>query len=394
MKDIEEILKNSKNKKMNIPNSFTNTILNFSPNEIERENWIMKFNIKRKVATVAISVFLLSSVAYATTKVYEKIWKEPEKMDIVTEVLTPEAVKENISEEEAKQIAISKLNEIGFNSNMVSTNHYKEVDSNKIMYRFSTEDNYAISIDGKKAEFFDIWNEGKKIKEINNALFDNWKLRKNVSEEYFMSKEEAINIANEYYKLFGFKEGEYEITKIRTNAGEEELEIGYEFSIYYNKKYGDTYNPYEYIVIDLYAKDKTLYMFRTESIPYDNNPVEITKEQALEIALQVDKQVENKEIEVTKVEQMIVNMNAKAYYRLTDKEKFYAEMSTVDYPNEERVYFQMEDRIRNAWVVFIDYVDDWPDIVTRVTRGQFSYFIDCTTGEIIGGDTGDYIQYR
>lgn len=394
MKDIEEILKNSKNKKMNIPNSFTNTILNFSPNTIERENWIMKFNIKRKVATVAISVFLLSSVAYATTKVYEKIWNEPEKMDIVTDVLTPEAVKENISEEDAKQIAINKLNEIGFNSNLVSTNHHKEVDSNKIMYRFKTEDDYVISIDGKKAELFDIWNESQKVKEINNALFDNWKLRKDISEEYFMSKEEAINSANEYCKLFGFKEGEYEITEIRTNAGVEELETGYEFEIHYNKKYGDTYNPYEYIIVNLYAKDKTLYMFRTENIPYDNNPVEITKEQALEIALQVDKQIEDTEIELTKVEQMIVKMNAKAYYRLNDKEKFYAEMSTVDYPNEERIYFQMQDRIRNAWVVYIDYVDNWPDIVTRVARGQFSYFIDCTTGEIIGGDTGDYIEYR
>ena len=84
-------------------------------------------------------------------------------------------------------------------------------------------------------------------------------------------------------------------------------------------------------------------------------------------------------------------MNANAYYRLTDKERFYKEMSTTDYPVEDRVYYQMEDKIRNAWIVVITYVDDWPDVVTRYTRGQFSYFIDTTTGEIIGGATGDYI---
>ena len=108
------------------------------------------------------------------------------------------------------------------------------------------------------------------------------------------------------------------------------------------------------------------------------------------IALEIDKKVENKEIIETKAEEMIVNMNAQAYYRLTDKEKFYKEMSTVDYPTEERVYYQMEDKIRNAWVVVITYVDDWEDVVTRYTRGQFSYFIDATTGEIIGGATRDY----
>ena len=86
-------------------------------------------------------------------------------------------------------------------------------------------------------------------------------------------------------------------------------------------------------------------------------------------------------------------MNAKAYYRITDKEKFYKEMATVDYPTEERVYYQMEDKIRNAWVVVITYVDDGTDVVTRYTRGQFSYFIDATTGEIIGGAVMDYTSF-
>ena len=31
------------------------------------------------------------------------------------------------------------------------------------------------------------------------------------------------------------------------------------------------------------------------------------------------------------------------------------------------------------------------DVVKRYTEGQYSYFVDCTTGEIIGGATMDYI---
>lgn len=395
MKKIKEILENSKNEKINIPKSFTNTILSFSPNTVESRKLIMKLNIKRKIMAIGVGAFFISGAVFAGTKVYENIWKEPEKIEIVTSIVTPEASKENISEEEAKQIAINKLKQIGFNTNIVKTDSYKEIDSNKIMYRFTTEDDYSISIDGQKAEFFDIWNESKKLAEIDKHFYAGAK-GKNLSSEYFMNREKAVEVANKYYKLFGFKEGEYEVTKVSafSSEGDEKAETGYKFDVTYTKKYGDTYNPYEYVGIQVYAKDEILWMFRTENIPYDNNPTEITKEQALQIALEVDKNVEDKEITETEVKEMVVDMNAKAYFRLTDKERFYKEMSTVDYPIEERVYYQMEDKIRNAWVVYIKYVDDWPDVVSRYTRGDFSYFIDSTTGEVIGGCVGHYIPYN
>lgn len=359
-------------------------------NDIVMENKTK--NIFKIVSTAVAGIVLSTGIVFAGTKVYEKVWKDPEKIEIVTEVLTPEAQKENISEEEAKQIAINKLKEIGFNTNIIKTDNCKEIDSNKITYRFITEDDYSISIDGQKAEFFDIWNESKKSGEIDKNFFE-YGSEKNMGSEYLMNKDKAVEVANKYYKLFGFKEGEYEVTRVMSfnSYGDETAETGYKFDITYNKKYGDTYNPYEYVAIQVYAKDEMLNMFRTENIPYDNNPTEITKEQALQIALEVDKKVENKEIVETKIEKMIVNMNAKAYYRLTDKERFYKEMSTVDYPAEDRVYYQMEDKIRNAWVVVITYVDDWEDVTTRYTRGKFSYFVDATTGEIIGGAIMDYI---
>lgn len=358
-------------------------------NDIVMENKIK--NIFKIVSTAVAGIVLSTGIVFGGAKVYEKIWKKPEKVEIVTEVLTPEAQKENISEEEAKQIAINKLKEIGYNTNIVKTDNYKLIDSNKIMYRFITKDDYSISIDGQKATFFEIWNESKKLSEIDNKFFG-YGSGKNVSSEYLMNKDKAIEVANKYYKLFGFKEGEYEVTKVNSynSEGDEKAETGYKFDVTYNKKYGDVYNPYEYVGIQVYAKDEMLWMVRTENIPYDNNPTEITKEQALQIALEVDKNVEEKQIAETKVEKMIVNMNANAYYRLTDKERFYKEMSTVDYPMEDRVYYQMEDKIRNAWIVVITYVDDWEDVVTRYTRGQFSYFIDATTGEVIGGATMDY----
>ena len=43
-------------------------------------------------------------------------------------------------------------------------------------------------------------------------------------------------------------------------------------------------------------------------------------------------------------------------------------------------------------MVVINYEDNYNgDIAKRYTEGQYSYFIDATTGEVIGGHAMDYI---
>ena len=41
-------------------------------------------------------------------------------------------------------------------------------------------------------------------------------------------------------------------------------------TVTYNKKYGDVYNPYEYISITLESKNMEMDMFRVDNIPFDN----------------------------------------------------------------------------------------------------------------------------
>lgn len=57
---------------------------------------------------------------------------------------------------------------------------------------------FYYSSDGQTGDFFDIWN--------NNSNIQNTKK--------YMTKEQAKELADKYYYLFGYKEGEYEITKI------------------------------------------------------------------------------------------------------------------------------------------------------------------------------------
>lgn len=344
----------------------------------KKENFIFK-----NIGIAACVLMSLTGVVFAGSKVIENIWKTPEKVQIssgdleeITKI-TEESKQENMTEEKAKEIAINKLNEIGFNSNIVGTNHYKEFDSNKIWYRFDTEDNYEISIDGQTGEFFDIWNNNRNTQDTKK----------------YMTEEQAKELANKYYKLFGYKEGEYEITDVQSvnNEGNDKGP-GFRMTVTYNKKYGDVYNPYEYISITLESKNMEMDMFRVDNIPFDNNEVVITENEAVNIALKEDEKIETNKVESTKAKLMVVKMNADAYNRINDKDKYYETMQTPNYPIEERNYYNVDDRVRKAWVVVINYEDNYNgDIVKRYTEGKYSYFVDATTGEIIGGHTLDYI---
>lgn len=89
---------------------------------------------------------------------------------------------------------------------------------------------------------------------------------------------------------------------------------------------------------------------------------------------------------------MIVKMNADAYDRIHNYEKYYKSMQTPGYSTDDKNYYYTKDKVRNAWVVVIIYEDNFNNVVKRYTEGKYSYFIDCTTGEIIGGHSMDYIS--
>ena len=331
--------------------------------------------VLKNIGIAAGIIISLTGVTFAGSKVIENIWKMPEKIEENTDKLTEESKLENISEEEAKEIAVKKLKEVNFDSNIVSTEHYKEIDSNKIIYRFITEDNYAVSIDGQKRTLF-------KISNYNNNQDTNIEI----------TQEEAIEIANNYIKLFGIDLEGYEIKSIYSNNKEGRGEgSGYKIDINYCKKYGDFYNPYEYVDIGIESKNKDFDYISIGSIPYDNNETIITKDEAIQIALKEDEKIDTNKIVETKVEKMVVKMNADAYERINNTEEYYKAMQTPDYATENRNYYNMPERVRNAWVVVLTYEDNYgSDIVRRYTEGMYSYFVDCTTGEIIGGDAMDY----
>lgn len=339
-----------------------------------KENAMKKVNIY-KIATVACFMFAFTGVVFAAQNVIEKIWKEPEKVEVPTIQITEESKQQNITEEQAKEFAINKLNEIGFDSNVASTNHYKNIETNEITYRFVNEDNYEISIKGKNGEFYDLWNQNKNIQDRNILI----------------TADEAVEKAKDFCILFGYNPENYLVTEVQTvNDNAEDKSLGFRFNIVFSKKQGNTYNPYDIIAIAIESKNKDFAYFRVDSTPFENNEILISKEEAIQIALNEDAKIITNKVTETKAVQMVVKMNSDAYKRIKDKEQYYDEIY-YKHSVEERDYYKVDEKIRNAWVVVITYEDTFgEDEMRAYTESQYSYFVDCTTGEIIGGHVMDY----
>ena len=348
--------------------------------EFEKEESRMKKSTKKLVniaATVIITVGLSVGTVYAGGIIYEKIWKEPTRIDVADNEITAEILEKNIPEEEAKKIAQDKLIELGLEDEEIKkTNHYRLYGTEVVCFRFITS-NWSITINGKTGEFYDLASE----------TYD-----KSV-EDYTMTKEEGIKVGRELYTKLGYQEGEYEFAEI-VPMWDNGTDVSGCYSARFYKKYGDLYNKGESIWIRFYAKDHKLCGYRVENNKCDNNPIKITKEEAIQIATNEDRKVESNPIIKTTAELNIKGMNGNAYARLHNTDEYYKPLFTTDVSDKERVVYDTENRIRTVWVVVLEYGDEDADIVERVAKGQYSYYVDATTGEIIGGSTSDELRWE
>jgi len=348
--------------------------------EFEKEENEMKRGTKKIAniaATVLITVGISVGTVYAGGIIYEKIWKEPTRIEATDNEITPEILEKNISENDAKKIAQDKLIQIGLeDKEIIKTEYYRLYGTEIVCYRFIFNTG-SITINGEKGEFYDL-TLGDYDKDLEN---------------YTMTREEAIEVAKEYYKKLGYNKGEHELAEIVPMWDNGTDESGY-YSARFYKKYGDLYNRGESVWIQFYAKNHKLEGYRVENNKCDDNPIVITKQDAIQIAINEDRKVESNPIIKTTAELKMKRMNGNAYARMHNTEEYYKPMITIDVPDEEIVSYETENRIRTVWVVVFEYGNEDADIVERVAKGQYSYYVDATTGEIIGGSTSDELRWE
>ena len=351
-------------------------ISNFEKEDIKMNK--PKRNLSKMVATFVLALGVTSGLVYATGTVIDKIWKEPKKY-VINQEITEEEKNKCITEEKAEEIGNTYLKQIGFDNEIITllnlTKTFIETDN---IWRMHSK-KVSITIDGISGE-------------IKDVQIPTWEYK--IPYNYGITRIEARKVATELLEKYKPQNetGEYQLVKLTRNM--ETDEASYIWYADFYKKYDNLLNPHESVHIGWIPTINGLYSLSFENCNYENNEENITKEQAIEIATQKDKQIEKeKAIKETKAEIKIEQMNENVYLRENFKEDFEKKGILMNYEKSEdnkyklkddAVGYKTEERVRKVWVVVIKY-----DVAESTRVKEFSYFIDCTTGEIIGGSVGD-----
>lgn len=350
-----------------------NKIQNTKEEKLYKKNIIISpVNAFFRTATVILSwIALTGCVAYATSYVIDKVFKEPEMMTYQESIsINEEEKKELISEDQAKEFAVKELND-KFNKqpgNITKTELRKDYISYEPRWIIYYDNNMGVELNALTGE----------IKSLTDFSIDDTKVASK------LSKEQAKEVATELYNSLGY-EGKYELVDFKSNGISEDANL---YTADFSKIYNGITNPYQTIRMTYIPEEKQIVTFNWFNYDFDNNEQIITKEQAIEIATNKEKELDNGKFKISSVDAKleIVKMNAYLYSQEnpinnTKSETKISESTKVVKIKDENDYevYVVEPRTRFAWNVQIKYESEFDTMV--------SYYVDTTTGELIGGSS-------
>lgn len=307
-----------------------------------------------------------------------------------------------ISEEEAKKIGKEIIDKIGYVSEDIKTIELKKntLASAKYNYVMKTTNGLSLYINAENGEF-SYFAYDDLIKE----KFENEKL----------SDEEIKTLVLNLYKSFDFLNQDYEFYCCSTqiiaqgtgdvNSSNRKQYTKEEYTAtFYKRQASGVLNKYNRISIGFYIlggnalisgiragydEIEETNMYSNVEYVKEDNKVEITEEQAINIAKEKDSLISNKKIRNVRTE-LINNMTN---YQVWAWEKGYSMMDLSAQSEIEGIattypkYYYDKYYVRNTYEVVIGYeieadaklsIDE-ADLFGRI------YYIDATTGEILGG---------
>lgn len=376
MDDFEIRIKKALKKEVEKPLSYDYAIKNALN---KKEETKIKYILK--ISTITCSLLIISTVVIAMTnnEIYEKIWKKPvekntkQEENMITKEITDEEKSTYISKENAIKIGNEIIKKLGYKETKITNVELKRVYNLDYSGEYILRaDNLLLNINpitGKLEYFGDNSVNTKKIK------------CDNISEG--KAKEIAKNI---YEKLGLFNDKEYEIVnveKVKMGFGENINEF---WQVSFGKIYHGNYDKNNISTICfLVSNGKTIVSTITaiQKDNFENNPIILTKEEAIEIAKNKEKEFSNLEISEITAELSIENMNI----------FIYCLENNITNENGE---LKVDDISRNVWVINIKHekeeIHRKQDINTVKKFYNKKYFIDATTGEIIGGKQSEFFD--
>lgn len=384
MNQLDNFITNILEKNINEPKEYENAIRGTLEN-----NKLREYTIHKLVITICSTIILTTGFSFAGYTIYEKIWKEPKKYtthDEFVNSLPQQEISEKeksslINEEQAKRIAIEFMEKLGYGKQDINRIELKRGygQSTDSYYMVKTKYDYEEGLmilvnaeNGKVSYFNDI---DLKYKELN---------QKNISEE------QAKQIAIDTYKILGLNENEYELYSVNQENSNFENKIRKLWGVTFLKKENEIYNKYASISISfIVVNNKVVYdtIHISSEAEEVNNPIIIEDQTAIEIAKEKERELTDVEISSVVAEISIEKMNT-FIYQLEN------EIYNTD-PDSGGTYLDIENKTRKVWKVLIKH-DKKEDESMYSNYNQYiktnynkEYYIDVTTGEIIGGNTNE-----
>ena len=375
MDKYDKMINDIVNKRIKMPSNYQKAIQTAISNKNITNNKLIKV-----LATSCISIIFTSGFVFAGYTIYEKIWKTPVKYDVIQEkpaIISDKEKETLISEEEIKIKGKKILENFGYTDKEI-----KKIDLNR---SYSSESNsyYALYTESE----YNIQNSNKNIGININFNAETGKFEYFINNDFDLlssniekiSKEKAIDIAKITLDNVGYSTKDYEI-KSCTNPKENEWNISF------SRNYNGIYNKYDKFQINFGVINNHIIVKSVTGLvndTFENNDFTISEEEAKNIAQNKENEFTNQPIIKITTEKGIEKMNAFIY--------------CLENNIENQFSVKTEDRIRNVWIVKIEHEGDSPTTDKTLSNIEYfkrymskKYFIDATTGEIIGGEQAQF----
>lgn len=384
--------------------SFINNVIESLPNKV-----VKKSNISKKLSIAAGILIIFSSVAYAGTKLYENIMHNPKEKTLKSYTVTEEE-KENfkISENDAIEIGIKYIKELvgvdvepnilDLKDNDNELNNYPVYfsrgisDYNDLFFTIFYRDLNSTPYTGN--QYIVEIDEYGKLRRFTHNIQSSIEDMQMLGLTAIEARSEAEDVFKKYLKEYNYDN--YELTFFGRGASigdagcDNNDKYVTQWNAYFVRSYDGLLDDNDFIRIGFMPTTLELEMLEiSKNSKYENNELIITKEQAIEIAKKEDILIENqKKINEIQCDLRINTMNSNVYLREKYKEQFESRqinnetMMEIDKTGQisNVKVFTTEERTRKTWQVCIIYDYDGDGIK------EFTYYIDATTGEIIGGN--------
>lgn len=366
----------------------------------------MKVNKFMQMAAVFVLIIgITAGVGYAGTVVYQKIFKEPKEFESFeefneknmkdakekqgTQEITKEDEEKAVNMDEAIIEANKFLNELGYEKQEFVTKDLKKnyIMGAELVYYFTTDANINkgihIGVNAENGKVVDFSDENMKY---NNAKYE-------VDQ---ITEEEATNYANKLFEMFRLKEN-YKLHEIKETPYFFQNESVDVWNAMFYKEYDGATSQFERVELNFFIEKGQLKIFSmyiaNENVDFQNNPTEISKEEAEKIALEKDKILTDNEVDyiITKLQVRQPNSWIYAFeqnggkYPENNKE-IQEDGTIISYPK----YEGQANIARKVWTVNIHYKKKEPNSEDFNKYNTKSMFVDVTTGEIIGGADESY----